>query len=893
MDRIKKVGWLLILVAFYIVIIPNKAFAAEWGSIGFGTKNVRSFYVNPNDNQKMILSLNGSEDAGKVFITESGGGSWSQATMSPSTGYCNQFIKSPNIYNEFWAACSNGIYRSNDNAKTFKRIEGNAPKTAIDKILINKSGSIFVVYLNNICYSTDGIFWSNLTLPGRSSYMSAFLDENSSNLYISKSGDNTKSPGLYRSIDDGKSWEKLDGEKATLSGLTSMIFFKNNQNKICATSLGGFACSENNGFTWSVFKSVKTGVGYEPNYFYTAIQNPDEENNLIILSGGLYNANKRVYFSIDGGVSWESVKAPDYSSNISISTGDIFLWSPNPNWLKGVWKSGEIAAYPEYLKKHPVIIVPGLLGSYHDPLHPLSGLQLDPIFDTYDGLIDSLDRNGFEKDKMLFVFPYNWRNDNSETAKLLKIKIDEVKRITGSRKVDIVAHSMGGLVTRSYAQSNYYENDIDQIIFLGTPHLGAPKAYPIWEAGDVKFMGGNTGTVLQAILYEEADIKGYSGKNKLFYYIRDRIDSLPQLLPIFDYLKFNNGEALLKYPDLYPTNAFLEQLDNTKSTIIKRKIRVTNIIGDNSNNTTTGFVLSLSKSNKSPLWENGEPIDYYSKNKAKGVLYGKGDDTVPFNSNNYFFNKNIVLENVTHGELPSKSINLILKELGVVKEATCSLKPIHEAVMFIAHSPIDFYILSPDGEKIGSNFNEKSTYNEIANAYYSGNDPNEPEFVLIPNPLSGVYKVVLIGTNNGDYQMESIFMNEVNNEYYTSLYKGIAVFGEEESLEFLLNKENQFIRQTNINKNTVIGYSEVSNKANGIQSSFDSLSSNKATNINNEKLVLGSFIDSNAEKKGSYCQLDRVEVNKNLDLNKRNFFEKLFDLSLNIIMKIKTFFYNR
>ena len=46
-----------------------------------------------------------------------------------------------------------------------------------------------------------------------------------------------------------------------------------------------------------------------------------------------------------------------------------------------------------------------------------------------------------------------------------------------------MAHSMGGLVAREYTQSADYENDIDQLIFLGTPHRGSPKDYLAWEAG--------------------------------------------------------------------------------------------------------------------------------------------------------------------------------------------------------------------------------------------------------------------------------------------------------------------------------------------------------------------------------------------------------------------------
>ena len=49
-----------------------------------------------------------------------------------------------------------------------------------------------------------------------------------------------------------------------------------------------------------------------------------------------------------------------------------------------------------------------------------------------------------------YVFPYDWRRDNVENARLLMRKIDTLKRRLGkpNLKFNIVAHSMGGLIAR-------------------------------------------------------------------------------------------------------------------------------------------------------------------------------------------------------------------------------------------------------------------------------------------------------------------------------------------------------------------------------------------------------------------------------------------------------------
>jgi len=53
----------------------------------------------------------------------------------------------------------------------------------------------------------------------------------------------------------------------------------------------------------------------------------------------------------------------------------------------------------------------------------------------------------------------------------LKEIIDYVKYITGSEKVDIVAHSMGGLVVRRYLQV-FNDESIEKLIMIGTPNKG-------------------------------------------------------------------------------------------------------------------------------------------------------------------------------------------------------------------------------------------------------------------------------------------------------------------------------------------------------------------------------------------------------------------------------------
>ncbi|WP_207652828.1 esterase/lipase family protein [Anaeromicrobium sediminis] len=64
-------------------------------------------------------------------------------------------------------------------------------------------------------------------------------------------------------------------------------------------------------------------------------------------------------------------------------------------------------------------------------------------------------------------------------------KIKEAKKITGCHKVNLIGHSMGELVSRSYVQSDYYANDVEQLIQLGTPNSGTAPNFSFWSGGEL------------------------------------------------------------------------------------------------------------------------------------------------------------------------------------------------------------------------------------------------------------------------------------------------------------------------------------------------------------------------------------------------------------------------
>ena len=75
--------------------------------------------------------------------------------------------------------------------------------------------------------------------------------------------------------------------------------------------------------------------------------------------------------------------------------------------------------------------------------------------------------------KNVFSLNYSTRH-GSITGMIedLSVKVDEILQQTGAKKVDIVAHSLGGLVARHYMSVGPGRGKVKNLITLGTCHYG-------------------------------------------------------------------------------------------------------------------------------------------------------------------------------------------------------------------------------------------------------------------------------------------------------------------------------------------------------------------------------------------------------------------------------------
>lgn len=278
---------------------------------------------------------------------------------------------------------------------------------------------------------------------------------------------------------------------------------------------------------------------------------------------------------------------------------------------------------------------------------------------SFDGLIDELTSNGYKEGENLFVFPYDWRKSNKDSADNLKDKIAEILKETGAQKVDIVAHSMGGLVAKKYIADNG-ASYINQLVFIGTPHLGAPNAFKALMYGDD--MGIRFGfsilnpsivkTITQNMpgVFELLPSQKYVDGDNTFLgqrYVEDLVTPRPIVLLTNDLSYAETKDFMIRQGRNSAMFPIAEDLHNSTDNLDLSGVKVANFIGCGATKTITKITAKKKRSLTS-LWL--KLVDDFK------LGYGNGDDTVPVISANRADSpgaRKFYVKNASHAELPS------------------------------------------------------------------------------------------------------------------------------------------------------------------------------------------------------------------------------------------------
>ena len=470
-------------------------------------------------------------------------------------------------------------------------------------------------------------------------------------------------------------------------------------------------------------------------------------------------------------------------------------------------------------KRIPIVIVPGIMGSYlfdydnyevwpNIPLMVISkddsyleelALSADGISDTnsavsqikatdilrnlyghdfFGGLIDELKNSGYLEGQDLFVAPYDWRLDVDLSSVSLSKIITDVQTQTGAEKVDIIAHSMGGLVVKRYIEK-YGNVNIDKFIDIASPHFGAPKAFKILSYGDnldIKIL--NTSLIDTAIL-NTSTIQQISQNMPAIYQLlpsRKYFDNTSQDYNgyIFDFNDMdNNGvkgnldyDQSIEFMKNTGRNDYLlakndelhNEIDNFDPTAYG--IQAYNIIGCGQPTVSKVYVLNKEKNG----WE-------------YGLRYTSGDGTVPMRSAEGLINplETYFATGAEHSALPSytgvkqlvaaiennQENNFDYSQYSNISQNNnaCALNGWEISY----HSPITLNIYDENNNHLGPNENGDIEMN-IAGASYDIIDNNKFAFL----PKGHTYRITGQATDSGTFnaRVQNIQNNETTQTQY-------------------------------------------------------------------------------------------------------------------------------
>ncbi|MEI7556537.1 hypothetical protein [Candidatus Chlorohelix sp.] len=308
----------------------------------------------------------------------------------------------------------------------------------------------------------------------------------------------------------------------------------------------------------------------------------------------------------------------------------------------------------------PLVVVPGLLGTWLPDSAPRG--KIDPVSHIYDNLLDILKAVGYVPGVSLFAYPYDWRQDMRQLGADLGDFIRAIRELGASgkltkpasmtrpgatdsafralssffkassnnapkidfSKVDIIAHSMGGLVARSYLQNGHYPEDVARLVTLSTPHSGLMAAYYAAIGGDSAKIGVPPNIAANMMGIIQAREAGYfrsiplilqllRGKYQadLFKIFNQQMPSVQQLLPTakepYLYALSNGQEVAFPYGG-NPPNTFLDELNALQSLKSLNSLEEIWCFVSASYQTRFRAQVQNNYAQTQPRWKYGEPL---------------------------------------------------------------------------------------------------------------------------------------------------------------------------------------------------------------------------------------------------------------------------------------------
>jgi len=425
-----------------------------------------------------------------------------------------------------------------------------------------------------------------------------------------------------------------------------------------------------------------------------------------------------------------------------------------------------ISASSVTTERRPVILLPGLGGSMNwecfflsdeDACQDDSKWQWLPIVgeDHYEGLIDRLYSVDYTLDNGLFnVFHYDWTEPLESNVARLRQRISEVKQNQDSEYVDLVGHSMGGLVARAYVQSNEYQNDVAHLVTLGSPHRGAAKAYPYWEGGN-RYQSGEDELWqmgLDLIISYFKPPSPLVPDAILMGIIRTAASGVRDIMPTETYL-FDEDLDPRAEDGMEHRNTNLASMNEGLDLLYGRTSLATFAIIDVPE-TTDRFIVRDRYLWEAPKWDDGAPV--WARENEFWTTFGDG--TVPAASA-ILSDPNVHVEYFDfdgehkHSMMANAEdvITAVLAFLEISSAAPPTEPLIDTALAMYVNGPAEIEVTDPSGRVVSST--SRAANFEVEGQEYFSVSLGDYKLVMVGPVIEGDYQVKISGSAEGVFEL--------------------------------------------------------------------------------------------------------------------------------------------
>lgn len=420
----------------------------------------------------------------------------------------------------------------------------------------------------------------------------------------------------------------------------------------------------------------------------------------------------------------------------------------------------------------PVLFVPGITGSFNLPVlldwrgPTLSGWDFPPFVGYGKNFVESFQKAGYVRDKDLFVAFYDWRKAVKDSAfTYLKPWIERAKQRSGQKQVILICHSMGGLVARSYIQSEAYAGDVAHLITVGTPHRGSAEAYYSWGDGDIR-LDGAVKTVFNVYFWYLRHIHPFQTDLNELLTMRTQVPAMRDLLPIDSYLmRLGNPPTPISEEQMVERNLWVDMLNMPANVglLFQNVAAVTTLHGE-SFPTIRDIVVGAPPAppQRPPVYPDGAPESDQRDSNGDGTVQRANAQL------DHPRAKNLPGVSVSHSELPDSPAVLtqLFGELGVRSPALGAAPAQEPQLVIMTASPVRMEVQTPAGPPLAApgvlgavvEDSGRARRPRRIRARNHGHRGKHLNIVVVPSPAAGSYKVRLDGTSTGAFALGAMLI---------------------------------------------------------------------------------------------------------------------------------------